>query len=162
MTTRTGAEDERLLREARALVPALYGLSRALRLQGVAEAGLAQLPPSEVEVLRYVQDAPGSSVSVLARDLGLHASNVSTTVRALVARNLIRREPAPNDRRGVRLYPTMDALHGMAHIEDAWARIFAAAMADLSAEQRAALSNAAPALGALAERLRARRAQDRG
>lgn len=133
-----------------------------MRLQGVDEAGLGQLPPSELEVLRYVLETPGVSVSILARDLGLHASNVSATIRALTARDLIRREPDPNDRRAVRLHPTVDAAHGSARIEDAWARIFACALADLTDEQRDAVTRAAPALGALAERLRAHRATERG
>jgi DNA-binding MarR family transcriptional regulator len=153
--------DETAVRQARVLVPVLYQLSRVLRLQGVDEAGLGQLPPSELEVLRYVLEAPGVSVSSLARDLGLHASNVSATVRALVARNLIRREPDPTDRRAVRLCPTVDAAHGSARIEDAWAEVFAAALDDLTDEQRTALSVAAPALGALAERLRTHRAAER-
>ncbi|MFC6019195.1 MarR family winged helix-turn-helix transcriptional regulator [Plantactinospora solaniradicis] len=154
--------DETVLREARGLVPVLYQLGRVMRLQGVDEAGLGQLPPSELEVLRYVLETPGVSVSTLARDLGLHASNVSATVRALVARGLIRREPDPNDRRAVRLYPTVDAAHGSARIEDSWARIFAAALDDLTDEQRRAVAGAAPALGALAERLRVRRTTERG
>lgn len=154
--------DETVFRQARALVPVLYQLSRVLRLHGVDEAGLGQLLPSELEVLRYVLDAPGVSVSTLARDLGLHASNVSATVRALVARNLIRREPDPNDRRAVRLHSTIDAAHGYARIEDAWARIFAAALDDLTDEQRTAIAGAAPALGELAERLRAHRTTERG
>jgi DNA-binding MarR family transcriptional regulator len=158
----TGATDGEILQEARALVPAFYGLARALRLQGVTEAGLAQLPPSELEVLRYVLDAPGTGVGALARDLGLHASNVSATVRALVARNLVRRDADPHDRRSVQLHPTMDAVHGMAHIEDAWARIFAGALTDLTDEQRAALLTAVPALGALGERLKSRRANTHG
>lgn len=153
--------DETVLRQARALVPVLYQLSRVMRLPEVHQVGLGQLPPSELEVLRHVIEAPGVSVSTLARDLGLHASNVSTTIRALAARHLIRREPDPNDRRAVRLYPTVDAARGSARIEDAWAGIFAAALTEITDEQRAAVSGAAPALGALAQRLRARRATER-
>ncbi|MDG4790990.1 MarR family transcriptional regulator [Micromonospora sp. WMMD1102] len=158
---RVTVADETVLRQARTLVPVLYQLSRVLRMQGTDESGLGQLPPSELEVLRYVADTPGVSVSTLARDLGLHASNVSATVRALVARDLLRREPDPNDRRAVRLHATVDAAHGSARIEDAWARLFAAALAEITDEQRAELADAAPALGALAERLRIRRATER-
>ncbi|WP_422772443.1 MarR family winged helix-turn-helix transcriptional regulator [Plantactinospora sp. WMMC1484] len=158
---RVSMADETVLRQARTLVPVLYQLSRVMRLQGVDEAGLGQLPPSELEVLRYVAESPGVSVGTIARDLGLHASNVSATVRALVARDLVRREPDPHDRRAVRLHATVDAAHGSARIEESWARLFADALAELDDDQRAAVTRAAPALGALADRLRARRAAER-
>jgi DNA-binding MarR family transcriptional regulator len=143
--------DADLQRLARELTPPLYALARVLRLRGVAEAGLSQLPPSEFEVLRYVLDQPGVSVGVLARDLGLHTSNASTTLRALVARRLVRREPDPADRRISRLTPTPGAVQGMALIEDAWAELFAHGLAGLGDEERSALAAAAPALRALAK-----------
>jgi DNA-binding MarR family transcriptional regulator len=146
--------DQALLSEARQLTPAIYALARILRLRGVAEAGLLPLPPSDLEVLRYVLDSPGTGTSALARELGLHASNASTTVRGLVAQGLIRRESDPQDRRAVRLYPTLDAQHGMARIEDAWANLFADALAALSADDRAALVAATPALRTLGSTLR--------
>ncbi|MEV5988897.1 MarR family winged helix-turn-helix transcriptional regulator [Streptomyces sp. NPDC052051] len=146
--------DQALLREARELTPAVYALARVLRLRGVAEAGLIPLPPSDLEVLRYVLESPGTGTSALARELGLHGSNASTTVRGLVAQGLIRRETDPQDRRAVRLYPTPDAQHGMAQIEDAWAGLFANALAALSADDRAALAAATPALRTLGSTLR--------
>ncbi|MDX3229876.1 MarR family winged helix-turn-helix transcriptional regulator [Streptomyces sp. ME19-01-6] len=152
--------DENLLREARELTPALHTLARVLRLRGVAEAGLFPLPPSDLEVLRYVLDSPGTGTGTLARELGLHASNVSTTVRGLVAQGLIRREPDPHDRRAVRLYPTLDAEHGMTRIEAAWAELFADALAALSPDHRTALAAATPALRALGSRLRGHRKAD--
>ncbi|WP_404953591.1 MarR family winged helix-turn-helix transcriptional regulator [Streptomyces sp. 147326] len=147
-------EDDDLLRDARQLAPALYTLSRVLRLRGVAEAGLPPLPPSDLELLRYVLDNPGTGTGAAAREIGLHASNVSTGVRGLVAFGLLRREADPHDRRAVQLYPTMDAQHGMAQIENAWAEIFADVLALLPVHQRAALNDAAPALRALGAALR--------
>jgi DNA-binding MarR family transcriptional regulator len=143
------------------LTPALYALGRVLRLRGISEAGLPPLPPSDLEVLRQVLDSPGTSVGALAQELGLHASNVSATVRGLVAQELIRREPDPHDRRAVRLHPTMGAVQGMAMIEQAWAEIFADSLATLSREERAALSAAVPALHSLASALKARRTSSR-
>ncbi|REK84919.1 MarR family transcriptional regulator [Streptomyces inhibens] len=75
-------------------------------------------------------------------------------MRGLVAHGLIRREPDPHDRRAVRLYPTMDAEHGMARIENAWAELFADALATLPADDRAALIDATPALRTLGSTLR--------
>ncbi|MEV6393408.1 helix-turn-helix domain-containing protein [Streptomyces sp. NPDC051907] len=146
--------DHALLRDARQLTPAIYALARVLRLQGVDEAGLLPLPPSELEVLRYVLDSPGTGTGALARELGLQGSNASTAVRGLVAQGLIRRETDPQDRRAVQLYPTLDAQHGMARIENAWAALFADALAALPADDRAALAAATPALRALGSALR--------
>ncbi|MEU6525252.1 MarR family transcriptional regulator [Streptomyces sp. NPDC046924] len=161
--TATDAEgDAVLLREARELTPALYALGRVLRLRGVDEAGLVPLPPSDLEVLRHVLESPGIGVGAVAQELGLHASNVSTTVRGLVAQGLIRREPDPNDRRAVRLHPTMGAVQGMAKIEQAWAEIFADSLAMLPPAQRDLLRTAAPALKALATTLREQRNASRG
>ncbi|GAA2930113.1 MarR family winged helix-turn-helix transcriptional regulator [Streptomyces mexicanus] len=154
--------DETLLREARNLTPALYALGRVLRLRGVEEAGLAPLPPSDLEVLRQILDAPGIGVGTLAQQLGLHASNVSTAVRGLVGQGLVRRERDPHDRRAVQLFPTMAAVQGMAMIEQAWAEIFADSLATLSGDQRAALTAAGPALRALASALRTQRNAARG
>ncbi|MBC3986748.1 winged helix-turn-helix transcriptional regulator [Streptomyces sp. AC536] len=157
MTGDAVPDNEDLLHKARELTPALYALARVLRLRGAAEAGLPPLPPSDLDVLRYVLDRPGTGTSALARELGLHASNVSTTVRGLVAQGLIRREPDPHDRRAVQLHPTIDAAHGMARIEDAWAELFADALAALPSDQRGALVDATPALRALGATLRHRR-----
>ncbi|MEU7020269.1 MarR family transcriptional regulator [Streptomyces sp. NPDC046203] len=154
---RAAAGDPALLREARELTPALYALGRAFRSLGVTEAGLPPLPPSDLEVLRQVLESPGIGVGTLAQELGLHASNVSTTVRGLVGQGLVRREPDPRDRRAVRLFPTMGATQGMALIEQAWAEIFADSLAALPPDQRAALASATPALRALSTALRAGR-----
>ncbi|MEV0324105.1 MarR family winged helix-turn-helix transcriptional regulator [Streptomyces sp. NPDC050658] len=157
---RTEAEDDtdrQLFRQAGELTPPLYALSRVLRFQGMEEAGLWRLPPSELELMRYVHAEPGVTVSVLARELGLHASNVSATVRGLVNAGHLEREKDPNDGRVVRLKPTLKAEQGMALIENAWSEIFADALATLSEEQRAALAASVPALDALAAALKERR-----
>ncbi|MEV0251626.1 MarR family transcriptional regulator [Nocardia sp. NPDC050712] len=155
--TDSAADHEVLKREALELTPALYALARVLRFRGVAEAELPSLAPSELEVLRYVLDAPGTGTRVLAQELGLHSSNVSAVVRGLVALGLVRRETDPRDRRAVRLYPTRDAEHGMALIEDAWAGIVADGIAVLTHDQRIALAAAVPALRTLGAALRERR-----
>jgi len=108
-------------------------------------------------VLRHVLDSPGIGVSAVAQDLGLHASNVSSTVRGLVAQGLLRREPDPHDRRSVQLHPTAGAIQGMARIEQAWSEIFADALATLSPAERSAVAASGPALAALARALRDQR-----
>jgi DNA-binding MarR family transcriptional regulator len=161
MADGNSATDSTLLQQAKDLTPTLYALGRALRFRGVEEAGLPPLPPAELEVLRCVLDSPGIGTAAAARELGVHISNVSTTVRVLVAQGLIRREPDPRDRRAVRLHPTMDALHGMAKIEAAWAELFAEHLSTLSTDERAALASAAPALRSLTAALRTRKGTGR-
>ncbi|MFD7326589.1 MarR family winged helix-turn-helix transcriptional regulator [Streptomyces sp. NPDC059875] len=155
--TENDEADRSLFREARALTPALYALSRVLRFQGVEEAGLWRLPPSELELMRYVHAEPGVTVSVLARELGLHVSNVSATVRGLVNGGLLEKEKDPHDRRITRLRPTLKADQGMALIENAWVEIFADGLATLDGPEREALAGAVPALEALGAALKARR-----
>jgi len=117
---------------------------------------LSRLPASELEALRYVLNRPGIGIGELARALGLHASNTSTTVRDLAARGLINRTPSPDDRRSVQLTPTLDAVHGMALIEQAWAALLAPSLEDLSPPHRVDLAAALPALQSLGESLRGR------
>ncbi|MCT2589484.1 MarR family transcriptional regulator [Streptomyces sp. N2-109] len=157
-----GRVDDELLGSARELTPSLYALSRVLRFEGMDEAGLWRLPPAELELVRYVHHEPGVTVGALARELGLHASNVSSTVRRLVDLGMLQRSPDPDDRRITRLHVTMKAVQGMAMIENAWADIFADALATLPAEHRATLTASVPALDALSEALRARRAGGAG
>lgn len=146
------------------MTPVLYALSRVLRFEGMDEAGLWRLPPAELELVRYVHHEPGATVGVLARELGLHASNVSnvsSTVRRLVDLGMIERSPDPDDRRITRLHTTLKAVQGMAMIENAWSDLFADALASLTAEQRAALTASVPALDALGTTLRSRRSGQR-
>ena len=143
-------------RPARDLAAVLYETARVLRVVDFEAAGLVRLPASELEAVRYVLTQPGIGVGELARALGLHASNVSTTVRRLAARGLINRTPSPGDRRSVQLTPTLDAVHGMALIEQAWAELLAPSLEDLSPGHRADIAAALPALQALSESLRTR------
>lgn len=144
------------LDQARELTPALHALARALRfhMRGSEDIGLQRLPPAEYEVLRTVLDEPGISAGTLARRLGLHASNVSTTVRSLAGRGLLTREPDPADRRTARLRPTDQAITDLHRIEEHWAEIFAGSLARLTDDQAAALHTALPALQALAGALK--------
>ncbi|MEU7719258.1 MarR family winged helix-turn-helix transcriptional regulator [Streptomyces tibetensis] len=146
--------EQQLFREALALVPAVYALSRVLRFQGMDEAGLTRLPPSELELMRYVHAEPGATAGELARELGLHASNVSATVRGLVNAGMLEKEKDPADRRITRLKPTLKAEQGMALIENAWGEMFAEALAALTEEQRDSLNASVPALKALGTALK--------
>lgn len=162
VTDEDKTEQQQLFRQALTLVPPIYALSRVLRFRGMEEAGLTRLPPSELELMRYVHAEPGVTVGELARELGLHASNVSAAVRGLVNAGHLEKEKDPADRRITRLRATPRAQQGMALIENAWGEMFAEALTSLSEEQRDALNASVPALEALGAALKHAKASRTG
>lgn len=141
--------------ELRTIAAAVHVLSRSLHRRGVAQVGLDVLPPSESEVLQQIGARPGSSVSEIARALRLQTSNVSTSVRALVARGLVDRTPDPDDQRRTLLRPSPAALRHREMLEEAWAAILADLLADLDPADAAHLRTAAPALDRLSRAITA-------
>lgn len=134
------------------LAEATQTLSRALRRDGERAVGLDALPGSEVEVLQAVLARPEVCVTALARTLGLQASNVSTTVRALVGRGLVERVPDPADGRRTLLRASAEATRHRELLRDSWARTLARSLEDLPDADAAALRAAVPTLVALARR----------
>jgi len=148
--TDDGADDLRVL------AGALHDLSRAVRqAQGRQEGARPPLPPTEFEVMRYVDAHPGTSVGAAAAALDLRQSNVSAAVRGLVARGLVERAPDATDRRVTRLQPTPLARERREPVEAAWARTLGAALAALPAADAAAVRRAAGPLARLAGQTRA-------
>jgi DNA-binding MarR family transcriptional regulator len=135
------------------LAEAVHTLSRTLRHTGELEVGLDQLPSSELDVLRFVGTHPGASVSEVARGLRLQTSNVSTTVRALVERGLIVRQPDPRDQRRSLLRSSHLAEEHRRLLGRAWSRSIGGALAELGDDDVAAVRAAVPALTRLAETL---------
>lgn len=123
----------------RLLTDTIQDLYWALRRLADHATGAVPLPLSEVEVLRYLHRQPGSSVSEIARDLGLQHSNVSVTLRSLASRELVVRKPDERDRRCTRLYPSPTAIATRAEIDGAWVRALTPFLDGLSGEELAAL-----------------------
>ncbi|UDH01352.1 MarR family winged helix-turn-helix transcriptional regulator [Rhodococcus opacus] len=121
----------------------------ALRRFGEREAGLASIPNSEIEVLRTVAERPGSTVSEVARFLGLQSSNVSTTVRSLVDRGLLERRADPGDRRSHRLHRTALAERDNRMIDEMWVRGVRSLLDGMSPADAAKLAEAIPLLARL-------------
>jgi DNA-binding MarR family transcriptional regulator len=145
--------------DLRVLAVALHDLSRAVRrAEGAHEGGLPPLPPTEFEVMRYVDAHPGASVGGVAAGLRLRQSNVSAAVRGLVARGLVERAADADDRRVTRLHPTPHARERRQPVEAGWARTLGAALADLPAADAEAVRRAAAPLARLAARTAERRA----
>lgn len=115
-----------------------------------AEAGLDELPASELEVIRLVVRAPGLSVGEVAAELGLQPSNASATIRALIARGLLERKQDGRDGRISRLAPTARAQAIRRQREEAWGVLLRARLRRLQPEDAARLIDATDALQALA------------
>lgn len=141
----------------RGLATVLRDLTWTIQRLLPARAGLDPLPVSELAVLKHVLDAPGITVSGLASTLGLQQSNTSAAVRTLVERGLLVRESDPADRRVTRLVPTAQAAAERNSVDTAWSGTIRSALAQLDAEQLAALDAASGALQALAHALHAER-----
>lgn len=128
----------------RLLTETVQDLYWALRRLADHATSAVTLPLSEVEVLRWLHRHPGSSVSEIARDLGLQHSNVSVTLRSLSARDLIVRRPDEHDRRCTRLYPSPTAVATRAEIDGAWATALTPFLEGLSGEELTALLGTRP------------------
>ncbi|MGW0045386.1 MarR family winged helix-turn-helix transcriptional regulator [Rhodococcus sp. NPDC003348] len=134
---------------ARHLAQTARSLVWTLRRFGEQEAGLSRLPQSEIEVLRVLAERPGSTVSEIARLLGLQSSNVSTTVRHLVERGLVERRADPGDGRSHRLHQTPLAVRNNQRIDEMWTDGVRRLLADMSPEDAVKLVEAAPLLARL-------------
>ncbi|MFP5068649.1 MarR family winged helix-turn-helix transcriptional regulator [Pseudonocardia nantongensis] len=139
------------------LASAVHELSRVLRSVGERGAGLDAITGSEVEVLRCVSARPGSTVSAVSRALGLQPSNVSTTVRSLIGRDLLERRSDPADGRRALLHPTARARRHRTLLDAAWSQGVERALTELPGGDAEALRAAVPALARLAGALEGRR-----
>ncbi|MFE4357788.1 MarR family winged helix-turn-helix transcriptional regulator [Kitasatospora sp. NPDC056800] len=132
----------------------LVGIQRLVRRRLRQTMDEPRLRGAQVELLRLVMDSPGLRVSEAAEELCLAGNSVSTLVNQLVARNLLRRESDPADRRAALLHATPEAVERI----EAWRRRRRALMGDIVAglppREREALAAALPALRQVAEGLR--------
>jgi DNA-binding MarR family transcriptional regulator len=98
----------------------LFDTSANIRLRAPTAAGLAELPPSEIEVLRLVSMHPGCGILFITENTKMRQANVSTTVASLVARGLLDKQVDPRDRRAVRLSPTPQANRDLQSLREVW------------------------------------------
>ncbi len=93
-------------------------------LQGevtVPREGLIHVTRSEADIMRILMQAPGTTVTEIARAFGQHKSNTSTRVAALVDKGLARKEAAEGDGREVRVFATDLARENLAKYRSVWA-----------------------------------------
>jgi DNA-binding MarR family transcriptional regulator len=98
----------------------LFDTSANIRLRAPTEAGLAELPPSELEVLRLVSMHPGCGISFITEHTKMLQANASATVRSLVERGLLQKQVDPRDRRAVQLSPTRQASQDLQALREVW------------------------------------------
>jgi DNA-binding MarR family transcriptional regulator len=98
----------------------LFETSANLRLCAPTDAGLAELPPSEIEVLRLVSMYPGCGIMFLTERTKMRQANASATVRSLVERGLLQKRVDPRDRRAVQLSPTPQARQDLQALRAVW------------------------------------------
>lgn len=132
--------------ESRLIAEDLHVVVWALRRYGERQSGLTPLPQSELEVLRTVGDNPGCTVSEVARLLQLQPSNVSTTVRHLMARGLVVRAVNPDDRRSAQLHLSETAKRHKQMITEAWVTALQRQLAVMTDHEVDVLVEAAPLL----------------
>jgi DNA-binding MarR family transcriptional regulator len=125
-------------------------LRRALRRGARAADPGNELSVAQLELLASLAEHPGVRPGQLAALLRVRANTVTTLVNALVARELIVRGPAGEDRRVVALTVTEKGLRAVTAWQATNGAVLNLALSALTAAQRRALSRAVPALDALA------------
>lgn len=127
---------------------AMFLIMRRLRQTGAQTAGMSF---ADIMILSCLRREPGRGVSDLAAEAGVSGPTMSTQVKRLEAQGLIVRAATPDhDRRrsNLSLSPNGEALVvAMQQRAAAWMTM---RLDELTAEQRAAITMAAPALIALA------------
>jgi DNA-binding MarR family transcriptional regulator len=115
------AQDSRDLDDVTQHVPEiLFDTSANIRLRAPTEAGLAELPPSELEVLRLVSMHPGCGILFITEHTKMRQANASTAVRSLVERGLLQKQVDPRDRRAVQLSATRQASQDLEALREVW------------------------------------------
>jgi DNA-binding MarR family transcriptional regulator len=117
---------------------------------------LRPLTESELELLRFVAEQPGSRVGEAAATLGLAQNTVSTLVGRLVELGLLDRRTDDRDTRAAALALTPAATQRMAAWRDRRRQVTAKSLAALDAGDLRAIEAALPALRRLVDALEAR------
>jgi DNA-binding MarR family transcriptional regulator len=139
--------------EARLLTEAVTRLRRALRASIRTEYPWETLPMAQVELLQVLGEHSPARIGDLATRQRLAASTVSGLIGQMITAGLVAREVDPADRRASVVTLTDAGREQLAAWTAAHERRMDAALATLDDADRAAITDALPALFALAERL---------
>jgi Transcriptional regulators len=141
--------------DAWSLTDVITRLRRSLRAGVREELPWESLPMAQVELLQRLADEPGLGVSELAERQRLARNTVSNLVQQMVTTGLLERRPHETDRRAVVLSLTDAGRERLLTWQRANERRIRRALARLSADDRAAIDRALPALRSLAAQMEA-------
>lgn len=133
---------------------ALVELSWWVQRKGPMRAGIEVLPSTEVVILGYMEDHPGTITTEISEALDIKPSNVSAAVRALVEKGLVEKTPDVKDGRKSRLHLSELARKNKGTIDAAVMGSIDEVLTQLSPEHRDSLFQALEALSEVAKRLR--------
>lgn len=100
----------------------IFDIAEVLNLKAPSEAGLVDLPSSEITILRLVTIFPGCGIVFLTERTKMRQANVSATVRSLVQRGLVVKVPDERDGRAVRLHASDQAMRDLDALRTVWRR----------------------------------------
>jgi DNA-binding MarR family transcriptional regulator len=109
------------------------------------------LSPSQARLLRIVRLRPGIAAPEIAQELREEPSVASATIEELVQRELLAREPDPDDRRAHRLRLTMRGRLRNRAWRGKSTEVLDRALDTLTPQERAAIAIAIPSLERLAD-----------
>lgn len=99
---------------------AILSIAHWLRPRGGEWRDVVELTGTEVAVIRETIRSPGCTPSHVAAVTGLRRSNVSTAIRVLESRGMLRRQRTSSDARTVELWATDVALQNIDHMRQLW------------------------------------------
>ncbi|MDK9350025.1 MarR family winged helix-turn-helix transcriptional regulator [Propionibacterium freudenreichii] len=105
------------------LADRIVRVARRIEAHRFQDSLITPVSPLEALFLRYVDDHPGASPGVLARDLMVRSSNASAGLRSLERKGLITRSADRDDARVTRLFVTDDARRATARVRVEWAHL---------------------------------------
>ncbi|MEW6725304.1 MAG: MarR family transcriptional regulator [Bacillota bacterium] len=93
------------------------------------------LPASSMVVLGHVFRRPRTTVSELAREIGMAKSHVSKTVESLTALGLLEKTPDPEDHRLLHIQPTEKTRENFRRMKQAMSQRFSGIVSALPPEK---------------------------
>ncbi len=100
-----------------------------------------QLPSRHARYLMEICDMPGLSQERLSRRLLVDKSTVARQCAILEEQGLIRRQPSPEDKRILQVFPTEKALEILPRLAEAWDSWEALLTQDMTEEEKALAAN---------------------
>lgn len=104
------------------LANAVLRAAREIALRGYRNPEAIALTPSNINVIRYIEQHPGASPSEVAEGSGLRRSNLSTALRELEKLGFVKRSLDPRDGRAIRLHATPRVAQNLARVRAEWSQ----------------------------------------